>query len=412
MDNLSHSVASLAAGALLHRSLPPETDGQRQRIRHRLMLIACWLAGNFPDLDLVLTPLLPEPLGYLLHHRGHTHTILYALPQALLLALLLMLWPSARRLLLQSATARLGLLLSIAAGFALHLLMDYLNSYGIHPFYPVDARWLYGDMVFILEPVFWIAFGLPLAWMLRSRPLKILLAALLLGVPLYFTTRGFLSWPSFAALLAMGIVLVLVQQRSDESGKAGRSGLLLSFAFALAFVGVQHQASQRSKDMLAAQLRAADPATRVLDMSMSAFPANPLCWAFASVESNEAAGTYGLKRGVVSIAPELVPVSDCPAALADAASQRPVAPGIALFSQEQGDLHALRRLRNENCHFDAWMRFARIPSVNTEQATDIRFATTPRGNFSTLRFADFASRSCLSNVPAWAYPRHDLLTPR
>lgn len=410
MDNLSHSVASLAAGALLHRSLPSESDKPDQRIRHRLMLVTCWLAGNFPDLDLVLTPLLPEPLGYLLHHRGHTHTVLYALPQALLLALVLMLlWPAARRLVMRSATARLGFLLSMAAGFALHLLMDYLNSYGIHPFYPFDPRWLYGDMVFILEPVFWIAFGMPLALMVPLKALKILLAALLIGVPLFFTTRGFLSWPSFAALLGMGVVLALVQQRC---GERGRSGLLLSFAFALVFIGVQHQASQRSKDMLAAQLRAADPATRVLDMSMSAFPANPLCWAFASVESNEAAGTYGLKRGIVSIAPDLVPAAACPVALADAAAQQPVAAGIALFSQEQGDLNALRRLRNENCHFDAWMRFARVPSVNAEQATDIRFATTPRGNFSTLRFADFANRSCLSNVPAWAYPRHDLLTPR
>jgi inner membrane protein len=410
MDNLSHSVASLAAGALLHRSLPSESDNDSQRIRHRLMLIACWLAGNFPDLDLVLTPLLPAPLGYLLHHRGHTHTILYALPQAMLLALLLyLLWPAARRLLQRSATARIGLLLSIGAGFVLHLMMDYLNSYGIHPFYPIDPRWLYGDMVFILEPVFWIAFGMPLAWMVRLRALKILLAALLIGVPLYFTTRGFLSWASFAVLLAMGVSLAVAQQRC---GERGRSGLLLSFAFALVFIGVQHQASQRSKDMLAAQLRAADPATRVLDMSMSAFPANPLCWAFASVESNEAAGTYGLKRGIVSIAPELVPASACPVALADAPAQQPVAAGIALFSNEQGDLHQLRRLRNENCHFDAWMRFARIPSVNAEQATDIRFASSPRGNFSTIRFADFASRSCLSNVPAWAYPRHDLLTPR
>lgn len=409
MDNLSHSVASLAAGALLHRSLPPESDGGMQGIRHRMMLIACWLAGNFPDLDLVLTPLLPAPLGYLLHHRGHTHTVLYALPQALLLAALLyLLWPAARRLLKQSASARLGLLLSIATGFALHLMMDYLNSYGIHPFYPVDARWLYGDMVFILEPVFWIAFGMPLAWMVRLRALKILLAALLVGVPLYFTTQGFLSWPSFAVLLGMAAVLGFTQQRC---GERGRGGLLLSFVFALAFVGVQHQASQRSKDILAAHLRAADPATRVLDMSMSAFPANPLCWAFASVESNEAAGTYGLKRGIVSIAPELVPVAACPAALADSTAQQAIAAGIALFSQEQGDLHALRRLRSENCHFDAWMRFARVPSVNAEQATDIRFATSPRGNFSTLRFADFASRACLPNVPAWAYPRHDLLTP-
>src|SRR5512133_791223 len=100
MDNLSHTVASLLAGELLHRGLPAEADASRQDLRRSLLLATCGLAGNFPDLDLILTPLLPAPLGYLLHHRGHTHTVLYAFPQAVLLAaLLFLLWPAAPRLL-------------------------------------------------------------------------------------------------------------------------------------------------------------------------------------------------------------------------------------------------------------------------------------------------------------------------
>src|SRR5215218_8664646 len=114
MDNLSHSVASLLAGEIMHRSLAPEKDEGDQKLRRQLMLVTCALAGNFPDLDLVLTPLLPAPLGYLLHHRGHTHTVLYALPQMLLLAgLLWALWPNARRLLRESAPARIGFLLAL-----------------------------------------------------------------------------------------------------------------------------------------------------------------------------------------------------------------------------------------------------------------------------------------------------------
>ena len=50
----------------------------------RLPLVSRPLSGN-DDLDLVLTALAPAPLGYLLHHRGHTHTLLYVLPQALTL---------------------------------------------------------------------------------------------------------------------------------------------------------------------------------------------------------------------------------------------------------------------------------------------------------------------------------------
>jgi inner membrane protein len=163
MDNLSHSVVGLAAGELIHRSLAPEIDSRAQATRRRMLLAAGGLACNFPDLDLVLSPLLPAPLGYLLHHRGHTHTLLYAIPQALLLmALIWALLPAARTLLRASGPARRGLAATVAAGLLLHIGMDALNSYGVHPFHPFDSRWWYGDLVFILEPVFWIAFGAPL----------------------------------------------------------------------------------------------------------------------------------------------------------------------------------------------------------------------------------------------------------
>src|SRR6476469_7811055 len=208
MDNFSHSVASLLAGEILHRSLPGQDNAQENSLRRRLLLTSCTLAGNFPDLDLVLTPLLPAPLGYLLHHRGHTHTLLYAFPQAMLLAALLcLLWPAARRLLRTSASARMGFGLSLATGFSLHLAMDYLNSYGLHPFHPFNSGWIYGDMVFILEPVFWVVFGIPMAMTLKWRPLRWLL---LLAAPLalgLFAWRGFLAWQSLAALLASGLLL-------------------------------------------------------------------------------------------------------------------------------------------------------------------------------------------------------------
>ena len=116
MDNLSHSLVGLVVGELVQRSLAPEPDPARNRTRRRLLLTAGALASNFPDLDLVLTPLLPSPIGYLLHHRGHTHTLLYAIPQALLLiALLYALWPSARALLRDSAAAQARGVLIVAA---------------------------------------------------------------------------------------------------------------------------------------------------------------------------------------------------------------------------------------------------------------------------------------------------------
>lgn len=80
MDNLSHSIIGLAVGELVQRSLALEHDPAAQQQRRRLLLVAGFLASNFPDLDLFLTPLLQRPLGYLLHHRGHTHTLLWVVP--------------------------------------------------------------------------------------------------------------------------------------------------------------------------------------------------------------------------------------------------------------------------------------------------------------------------------------------
>ena len=404
MDNLSHSVASLLAGELLHRSLPQEAGAERQGLRRSLMLATCALAGNFPDLDLVLTPLLPAPLGYLLHHRGHTHTVLYALPQALLLAALLwLLWPAARRLLRDSASARAGFVLALASGFGLHLLMDYLNSYGLHPFHPFDSGWVYGDMVFILEPAFWVAFGIPMVMTLRRPALRWLLLAaapLLLG---YFSWRGFLAWQSLAGLLAAGLGLALAAR-----GRAGLKAPLAAAALGLVFVGVQALASGQARALVAQDLHARDPKARLLDAAMSAYPANPLCWQFVAVESREDAGSYRLSRGVLSLAPRWLPVAACPPAFLDSALPM-AASGLAMLSQREYPLERLRRLASDDCFFSDWMRFARMPSLDGDSASDARFASSPRGNFSTLALVAPARRDCAPGAPQWRMPRADLL---
>lgn len=410
MDNLSHSAAGLLAGEIVHRSLPAEVDEHRQRLRRRLLLATCALAGNFPDLDLVLTPLLPAPLGYLLHHRGHTHTMLYALPQMLLLAALLWLfWPNARRLLHQSATARIGFLLALVIGFALHLLMDYLNSYGLHPFHPVDSNWVYGDMVFILEPVFWVAFGIPMAMTLRrgaTRWLLLAAAPLVLG---YFGWRGFLAWQSLAALLVLALALMAAGRHSHD-GRPRLPALLAAAVLGLAFVATQAVTSRQARQQVAATLKASDPRAVLLDAAMSPYPSNPVCWNFVAIESRSDRGSYRLSRGIVSLSPEWMPVSACPPAFLE--SPLPAAAGadVALLAQQDHALARLQQLARDDCYFRDWMRFARMPWLEPDSAYDARYATSPRGNFSTLELIEPGKRECERGVPQWGMPRADLLT--
>ncbi|WP_020653116.1 metal-dependent hydrolase [Massilia niastensis] len=402
MDNLSHSLVGLALGELADRALPAEPDPQRARTRRRVLLATGLLSSNFPDLDLFLTPLLAEPLGYLMHHRGHTHTLLYALPQvALLLALLWLLWPGARRLLAGSAAARRGVLAASVAGMLLHLAMDALNVYGLHPFHPLDARWLYGDMVFIIEPVFWCSFGVALAMLAPGgRPRRVLLV-LLAAAPVLFTLQGFLQWGS---LLGLGLLGGAVALAARLRGAA--AGLLAALAASLGFVGVQAVAGNEARAQVrAAQLRL-DPGSRILDLPLSAFPSNPLCWAFATVSDDGRKGSYAVRLGVLSLAPGLNPVAHCPARFGGGAAG-PAA--LAWNAHTGGSLAQLRALQRDNCHFDAWLRFARVPYLAGGIATDVRYSRPGEANFSSLPYAERAGQPCPAPLPRWGRPRADLL---
>jgi inner membrane protein len=410
MDNITHSVVGLGIGALIDRSVPPESAPDAQRVRARLLLTLGCLASNFPDLDLVLTGLLDKPLGYLLHHRGHTHTLLGALGEvALLLGLVWLLWPAARHLLRTSRRARLTALVTACVGMALHISMDGLNVYGVHPFWPFDARWYYGDLIFIVEPVFWIAFGIPLALMVRGPVRRGLLLALLVAAPLAVTLARFLQWGSLAGLLALAGILAWIAgwRARRPDGDRGRTTLAAGLAACLAFVALQGIAMNAARDTVAAAVARLDPGERLLDTALSAYPANPLCWSFVTVATDAAHGSYHLRRGLLSVAPGVAQVASCPAGIAGRAAAGTAQ--LAWQGDERDSLARLRDLQRNNCYFNAWMRFARAPSIDATTATDARWSPLGTVNFSTMDYADRAAAPCPHPVPHWGFPRADLL---
>lgn len=413
MDNITHSLVGLGVGALVDRSLPPEPDAARERTRQRMLLTIGCLASNFPDLDLVYTRILPAPLGYLLHHRGHTHTLVAGLAEvALLLALVWLLWPNARRLLQASGAARLGAIVAACAGLLLHLSMDGMNVYGVHPFWPFDAHWYYGDLVFIVEPVFWFAFGAPLAAIVPRRPLRWLLLGLMVLIPVGATLGGFLQWGSLAALLALGLALAWITNHAHERhGARGRLALAAGLAVSLAFVGGQALALRQARAIVAQAVHTLDPGERLLDTALSAYPANPLCWAFVTVARDDAGGTYHMRRGLLSIAPDIDPVTACPSPIAGRAPAA-ATPQLAWLGDEREKLATLRGLARNDCHVNAWLRFARAPSLADGLATDVRWGPPGGRNFSTMDIATQAPSPCPRPVPGWIPPRADLLDGR
>ena len=146
--------------------------------------LAMTLAAEAPDLDTLWA--VDGPVATFQHHRGITHTFI-GLPFEGLVVIgavwLLHRWrlrraaiaagvvrvatdPMADRPIARSITAapvRWGLLY----GFALiallsHILLDWLNNYGVRPFFPFNPRWYAGSFVFIFEPVMFAALLLAL----------------------------------------------------------------------------------------------------------------------------------------------------------------------------------------------------------------------------------------------------------
>ncbi len=125
------------------------------------------LAAEMPDLDTVFGVVGPHagPVAALEHHRGITHTFV-GLPveAALLIGVIWILhrW-RVRRGKTTVAPVRWGLLYLFALLALLsHLLLDWTNNYGVRPFFPFDAHWYAGSLVFIFEPVLFVALLLAL----------------------------------------------------------------------------------------------------------------------------------------------------------------------------------------------------------------------------------------------------------
>jgi inner membrane protein len=129
--------------------------------------LAMTLAADAPDLDVLWT--FRGPVAALEHHRGITHTFLGAPFVALAVTGFVFLWHRIRKKrggphaggedrANSSPQPRWGLiwLFSVFAVFS-HLLLDFTNDYGLRPFFPFNPRWYSWNIVFIFEPLMFLA---------------------------------------------------------------------------------------------------------------------------------------------------------------------------------------------------------------------------------------------------------------
>ncbi|MEM9696814.1 MAG: metal-dependent hydrolase, partial [Myxococcota bacterium] len=203
MDNLTHALAGcLAAEVLVSVRRRTRSRAQEPERWATTAYVLSAVANNLPDLDILYLGITEGKIGYLVHHRGHTHTLVVAA----LLGLLswAMVWAGRHRLAREERpwSARDGgdLLLLAVGGTFLHMAMDFTNNYGVHPFWPVDRRWFYGDTIFIVEPMLWASVAPVLFFSVSHRAARVLFGSLsVLGVVATWAS-GFVAWP-----LAIGV---------------------------------------------------------------------------------------------------------------------------------------------------------------------------------------------------------------
>ena len=396
MDNLTHSLV----GAALAQAARPAVPTTSQ---HRLLVAAGVLSANLPDVDLVYVGITPEPLGYLLHHRGHTHTVVGLLVQGAVLAAAWWLIPPLRR---AAAGARLRIAAVAAVGLASHLLLDAGNSYGVHPFPPFDARWYYGDAVFILEPWLWLLLGIPVAWSARRTATRVLVFALVLLLPAAMTAVGVVTPPVAAVLAAGAATWAAVTRRPGVLARAaaglGGAAVFIAISFALS-----RQAGSLARSELAPRV-----AGEIVDVVLNPNPADPLCWMAIGIEKREAASEFVLHAGTVSVLPAWRPPVACASHRFTAGRDAAGGPRSTWNPPLRQPLERLRALAREDCWTRAWLQFGRAPAFEQDLIVDLRFAQGARENFTAMRVGGPArADGCPANVTNWAMPRADLLAP-
>jgi inner membrane protein len=412
MDNLTHTLIGIVAGDAVARSIAAETGGIPAATRRSYFVTVAALSSNLPDIDLLYTygGLGYGKLEYLLHHRGHTHTIVGCILLALLLYACAELW-ALRRKHRFSSSDRMGVAGMALLGGMLHLLMDGMNSYGVHPYWPLENRWIHGDAVFIIEPLFWIA-ATPLIFTVRTGLARVVLvlaafAALGIGVWLH---RELPMWIAGFVLIAL-VLLVTGWRRSPRV--AALASVSAMAAITLTFF-VSSRITERRVELLVATEFAGDV---TLDHVLTPLPMNPLCWNLLLVQTG--GGRYLVRAGIVATAPAVIPARYCPdLGLGDhrTAPKTPVQASASSRVAWHGEfamaLADLAKIIEGNCEASQLMQFARVPfAMEREQRQvlgDLRYDREPELGFAEIELSDPPPERCGSGAP-WVPPREAML---
>jgi inner membrane protein len=407
MDTLTHALA----GALIGETATRTAQGGLPPGARRGLFVSLMVAGsNLPDMDFLYSLATGSKLDYLLHHRGHTHTIFGALLASLLMYGVCAAWIRWRKWNATRSDRRWLAGLALLAPI-LHMAMDSTNTYGIHPFWPFNKQWFYGDSVFIVEPTFWAA-AMPLFFVLKSRLARVVAGGIAVAVGAWIFSTGMLPLLVGAVLIALVLAMLAVGYFAPPR-VALIAGMFVWAAATFGFIAAHAQAREDVEAFTAQHY----PGVKTLDHALSPMPVNPICWEVVLAQVNGA--SYAVRRAMMSIAPDWIAAEKCPYRRMNDGTTVPLAKvldsgglGWKWYGEYLMPLEQLPQLADVRCEVAAFLRFSRVPWALERHdgwvVGDLRYDREPQLGFSELELPLNDVR-CPAHMPDWTPPRADLL---
>lgn len=411
MDNITHTIVGTLIGEAAARVAPAERSTLPATTRRNMCVTLAAIGSNLPDTDLLYS-FFGGKLNYLLHHRGHTHTILIALLLGAAVLAITRWW--LRRRGLQASSQDYALLAGVLLFTPLlHIAMDFTNNYGVHPFWPLDNRWFYGDSVFIIEPLLWAACA-PLAFIFKTRVARFAVLMLMAAAIALAFFSGMVP-PGLAAAYALLVAgMLLIGQRASND-VALAAAVTMWLGVTAMFVFSAQVARARVDAIVAHQF----PASTQLDRIVTPMPVNPACWEVKLLQKE--GHNAVLRRAMLTLAPSWLSAERCPTRSLDSEVTAPLVPVPAAdsaqlkwYGQTSTPIERLAELAASNCQAAGALRFIRLPWLANVGGKlvlgDLRYDNEPELGFAEIEID--GSSACPRFVPKWIEPRRDLLEHR